>query len=117
MKKFLFIMVSVFVVVLNICIENKGVLCSKFSSNYNIYDFVFFDESECFKIEGDLDDVINILGVEIHNSFVIDDHVIVEGFVDGLSDSVVINGFRVNVQLSGCDGVVIVGIPLIENSF
>lgn len=61
--------------------------------------------------------IFNKLNVVIINKRLIEDRLIIEGYSSEIGDSVMVNGVRVNIQVSVCDDKCILGIPLIKNSF
>lgn len=68
-------------------------------------------------IDGDYLKTLDDLNICIVNKFCIDDRLIIEGYSNLIKDYVVINNQKVNVQISIADDIVLLGVPLIKNSF
>lgn len=69
-----------------------------------------------FKID-ELDNIINSLGLEIHSKNYVSDRLIIEGYSQKLSNYVVVNNLKTNIQISVDGEKIIVGYPLIKDSF
>lgn len=63
------------------------------------------------------DDLIKNLNVEVHSKNEIAGRIIIEGYSQKLSDYVIINKLKTNIQMSICGDHMIVGYPLIKGSF
>ncbi|MBE5757704.1 MAG: hypothetical protein E7345_02075 [Clostridiales bacterium] len=64
-----------------------------------------------------LNDFLDKSNAEIVNDFYLEDRRILECYSSEISDYVIIDNNRVNIQISVYDNVCEVGIPLIKNSF
>ena len=64
-----------------------------------------------------IDKIIKIFNIEIVKKFYINDRVVVEGYSDYFDGAKIINSRKVNVQVSFCNEEVLLGSPLIKNSF
>jgi hypothetical protein len=117
MKKFLFVFMSAIVLFLNFAIVDDVTLLSCVYDKFRVSEYEICDGYECVELVGDLNDVIDVLDVEIYRVFELEDRLIVEGYVNGLNNDLMVDCSKVNVQLSGFDGRVIVGSPLIKKSF
>ena len=117
MKRLIFIFTLIFIFFLNYDIVNKETVYAKLSGCFDIQEYENVDGGEYVRVCGDIDDVVRCLGVKIHNRFEVAGRVVVEGFVKDFSNTVVIAGDRINIQLACSDGVVVIGSPLIKKSF
>ena len=81
-------------------------------------DIIVSNDSEIVYLSNvDYENIIDTLGLEIHYSGYISDRFIVEGYSNKLNDYIVVDGIKTNVQISVFDNQIIVGYPLIDNSF
>ena len=69
-----------------------------------------------FEID-EFDNIINSLCLEIHSKNYVSDRLIIEGYSQKLSNYVVVNNLKTNIQISVDDEKIIVGYPLIKGSF
>lgn len=114
MKKYLCVIFVVFIAILIIfgnydtlesCVVSTGV------------DYVDLGNGVIEIDANNYDDFINELDVDIISKFEVSDRVIIEGYSPRIKDYLVINGFKVNIQISMSDKSVIIGSPLINGSF
>jgi hypothetical protein len=76
------------------------------------------DDSQIVLIgECDLEELLNVLSVQKVDQFEINDRIIIEGYSNKLNNYVVSNFKKVNIQISIFNDGVVVGYPLIKNSF
>lgn len=61
--------------------------------------------------------IINNLNVEIVKKYEIEDRLIIEGYTKELNDYKVINNQKINIQMSITENEILIGYPLIYNSF
>ena len=94
---------------LNLMLKVQGFEVENFEYNDN-YQTLELDASSLNKLT-------SFLNLEVVNKNEISDRVIIEGYSNKLKDYVVINGRKVNIQLSICDNKIIMGYPLINGSF
>lgn len=83
------------------------------------YDIIeYYDNGDMtLQISGDdIDKILNELCVEIIEKNYVSDRCIIEGYTSKLNKYIVKSGRKVNLQISISDSV-IVGYPLIKNSF
>ena len=64
-----------------------------------------------------LQQVINELCLDNVSEFYMEDRLIIEGYTSKFNDYKLINGEKINVQISVCEDVCLMGYPLIKNSF
>ena len=114
MKKYLCVIFVVFIAIL-IIFGNYDTLESRVSSTG--VDYVNLGNGVIEIDANNYDDFINELDVDIISKFEVSDRVIIEGYSPRIKDYLVINGFKVNVQISISDDSVIIGSPLINGSF
>lgn len=86
-------------------------------SNLNVVDYIKDDESECVYLKNSYNEIVNCLNFEVVDEVDFGDRIIVEGYTSRLTEYVGSNFNKVNIQLSITDEIVIVGYPLIKNSF
>lgn len=72
---------------------------------------------ECDVLDGDYQSIFNKLNVVVIRKFFIEDRLVVEGYSSYINDYVVVNGVRVNIQVSQFGDKCVLGVPLIRNSF
>ena len=94
---------------LNLMLKVQGFEVENFEYNDN-YQTLELDASSLNKLT-------SFLNLEVVNKNEISDRVIIEGYSNKLKDYVVINGRKVNIQLSIFDNKIIMGYPLINGSF
>lgn len=94
---------------LNLMLKVQGFEVENFEYNDN-YQTLELDASSLNKLT-------SFLNLEVVNKNEISDRVIIEGYSNKLRDYVVINGRKVNIQLSIFDNKIIMGYPLINGSF
>ena len=73
-------------------------------------EIVIYDEIDC-------DELLNDLMLEVYSNEVISDRIIIEGYSHKIKNYIVIDNRKVNVQISISDDSIIIGSPLISNSF
>ena len=117
MNRFWALIVIFVILVFAFCIECKASQVLGVNSKINA-QIVNANEHEIleFNIE-DYDKIIDDLGLEIHSCKQVSGRKIIEGYSGKLKDFVVINGMRVNVQMSITDEKIIFGYPLISGAF
>lgn len=117
MRRFLFLIIAVSLLILNIDIHKNTTLLSLVSEDF---DVVVFDcnDNEYLVINGDIDEFINGLDIVIINKLSLDNGTeIYEGYTNKLTKSVSSKGQRINIQISKTDDGFCVGYPLIKKSF
>jgi len=94
-------------------------LISYLNSDCENIEIVDCDEfCQVIKIDKENSSVLlSNLCVEEINKFYIEDRLIVEGYTNKLKKYVVVDGMKMNIQVSISDNVCLVGYPLIKNSF
>lgn len=117
MKKIMFFMISVVVIVLNVNIHKSTTLISLISEQLEIINYEYSEGYECVVLGGDMDNVLNLLDVQVANRMEIEDRIIIEGYTPKLVKNENVDNQKINIQLSYFDGVVVVGYPLIKKSF
>lgn len=96
------------------------------------YDFIQIieDSVECYEVvdfdndfhvvkvdASDINKVINNFMLEVYSKKTIEDRVVIEGYSSKLSKSMMVDGRKINIQISQFDDTCIIGYPLIKNSF
>lgn len=85
---------------------------------FDVNNFVYNENFQVLELDANsLNKLSNFLNLEIVNENEISDRLIIEGYSNKLKDYIVINGRKVNVQLSISDDKIIMGYPLINGSF
>lgn len=99
--------------------NNENTLINFTKNNLQDYSIVTLDdECDVVKIScDDIDEFFSLLNVEICNSFYKSDRKIIEGYCSKFNNFVVSNNRKINIQISICDDYVLIGSPLIKNSF
>lgn len=65
----------------------------------------------------DYNDFVDELDINIISEFEVSDRVIIEGYSSRFKDYIVVDGFKVNIQMSVFEDSVVIGSPLINGSF
>jgi hypothetical protein len=74
--------------------------------------------SNCeYEFDCDYTEILDAFNVCVVNQFYINDRLIIEGYSNDITDYVVINNQKINMQISVSDDMCILGVPLIKNSF
>ena len=74
--------------------------------------------SQIVKIDGcEYEQIIDELNLEIYSEKYIEDRLIIEGYSNRISNYISNNNLKINVQIAVSDSCVIIGCPLIKNSF
>lgn len=82
------------------------------------FEIVEENETQVLKLDSvNYEKIIDVLDLEIVNIDTISNRTIIEGYSSKLSDYRVINNRKINIQISCFDNQLIVGYPLIINSF
>lgn len=85
---------------------------------FDVNNFVYNENFQVLELDANsLNKLSNFLNLEIVNENEISDRLIIEGYSNKLKDYIVINGRKVNVQLSISGDKIIMGYPLINGSF
>lgn len=85
---------------------------------FDVENFKYNDNYQTLELDASsLNKLTSFLNLEVVNKNEISDRVIIEGYSNKLKDYVVINGRKVNIQLSIFDNKIIMGYPLINGSF
>ncbi len=80
-------------------------------------DCVFSDNMNCIECDLDISTLCSVLSLDnIHYCYV-GSSLVCEGYTAKLHDYKVVNGKKVNIQMSYFDEKLVVGYPLIYNSF
>lgn len=111
MKRFVVFIVLIALFILNYFNTSSGIddVLDRCNISY-IY------ENGVFKIE-DFEDVLSKLRCQIIDKKYVSDRLVIEGYSGLIRDFVVINGNKVNIQISVSDNIVLMGCPLINSSF
>ncbi|MBQ7352027.1 MAG: hypothetical protein IJW59_04130 [Clostridia bacterium] len=81
-------------------------------------DFEYYEDCVCVSLSSrDLLPLIDVLSIDIVDSFFVDDRIVLEGYTSNLKNSVCVNYKKINIQIMVCEDVCIVGYPLIKKSF
>ena len=55
--------------------------------------------------------------MEVNSTYEVSDRLIIEGYTHRLKNYIVIDGRKTNIQMSICEDVILIGSPLINQSF
>ena len=118
MKRFICLLFIICFCVLVIDVYKQNSLFSSVcDTSLNIVRFEDGDGCQYLYCNNSIDEIVDSLNVEVVNCFNISDRVVVEGYINSLSKYSVVDGRKINVQMSAFDGGVLVGYPLINKSF
>jgi hypothetical protein len=80
--------------------------------NYNVIDDNLIS-IDCM----DVDDVLGVYLVNVDRRFYVSDRLVIEGYSPLICGYRLVDGKRVNIQVSFSDNGLLIGSPLIESSF
>ena len=81
-------------------------------------NFDYYEDCVCVSLNSkDLLSLIDVLSIEIVDSFFVEDRFVLEGYSSNLKKSVCVNYRKINIQIMVCGDMCLVGYPLIKNSF
>lgn len=83
---------------------------------FDKYNISYVIENDDIKID-DFSEVLHKLNCQVVDKKYISDRLIIEGYCNEFEDFVIINGNKINFQISISEDVVIFGSPLICGSF
>ena len=83
----------------------------------NVINYLNDNGYECIYLNSAYDEVVNSLNMEVVNKIDTGNGFVVEGYVSVLNKYIDSNYNKINIQMSVYDDVVVVGYPLIKNSF
>ena len=118
MKRF-FALIIIFTIALITCFYSKST-CHDIlkAQGIEIQEFDYNSKNEILIFNNSyLDKIIDSLILEIYFSKEISDRVIIEGYSNKLSDYVIVNNLKINIQIAIDDEKIILGYPLIDGSF
>lgn len=119
MKRFLCLVLSLSITILLCFFKINISLLSTIKSSEISYEILDLDkDNQVVKINDfDLDKVCKNLCLEVVNSYTCEDRKIIEGYSNKLSNFIIVDGRKVNIQISTFDNSSIIGYPFIKNSF
>ena len=118
MKRFLVILIIFFLGVMYCSeVDNSLLVFAENISDKTKVDTSKIEQQIILFEEDFLDEILSVLCLDNLSKFYIEDRVIIEGYTNEFKDYNVINGRKINVQISISEGECIMGYPLIENSF
>lgn len=89
-------------------LKNSGIVIDKFEEKSG---------QEIVTTTTAFDDVSRALNLFVYSDKILSDRRVLEGYSNKLNSYIVIDGRKVNIQLSIYDDLIVVGYPLIFNSF
>ena len=118
MKKFLSIILIFFMMLMAVVNSQNSlikILCE------DGFDFEICELNNGYQVveifDKKIDDILLKLNAEIVDKKIVADRVVVEAYVSSLDNYVVAKNRKVNIQISATGNNLIVGYPLIKNSF
>lgn len=117
MKKY-FALIIVFVVVIlgSFNINNLAYNLNENNITVNAFDNLASGEVMYLNVD-ELGNLISDLNIEVHSSKVISGRIVIEGYSQKISNCVVVDNLKTNIQISVGSDYLIVGSPLINGSF
>ena len=117
MKKY-FAFIIIFTLAILSCFNIKNLSSIINKNKIDIGNFSIKSENEIMYFSRDkLEEILKDLNMEIHSKKEVSDRTIIEGYTSKISNYIVVNNFKTNIQISYNDVGVIVGTPLIDESF
>ena len=75
------------------------------------------DEKLIMISQDELDDFLSKINLQNYREFNIEDRLIIEGYSNYINDYIIINNFKVNIQISVSNYKCLIGSPMIKQSF
>jgi len=94
--------------------SNTSLLDVIISKDIKIVDAKF---DNLLVLDDDLHTILNLLNLEIRSISDVSDSLIVEGYISELNNYVIIDNYKVNIQISVVGDSILIGYPLIYGSF
>lgn len=117
MKKY-FAFIIIFTLAILSCFNIKNLSSIINKNKIDIDNFSIKSENEIMYFSRDkLEEILKDLNMEIHSKKEVSDRIIIEGYTSKISNYIVVNNFKTNIQISYNDDGVIIGTPLIDGSF
>lgn len=117
MKRFLAVLIVILLMI--VYCNNSNKLYSAMASAGVDYEVLYISDSSSIVSvnKSDLGDVLQKLSICICREFLCGDSFIIEGYSNCINDYIVIDGMKINIQISIRGNDVLIGSPLIEKSF
>lgn len=119
MKRFFSCLIVIVLVIVGLLDNNNDIIENIYACGY--YDFNIVEKKDCKIISinnvDSLDNIIDNLSIEIHYVREICGSLVIEGYSNSIEEYVLVDGLKSNIQISYIDSKVIIGIPLILDSF
>jgi len=103
--------------VLNVNVYKNMSILNIVSSNCDVIDYGVIDGCEYVVVNGNMNDLLSDLDVDVVNSFEVADRFVVEGFSKKMNKNIVADNYKINIQLSASGDSIIIGYPIIKKSF
>ena len=116
MKKFIVFIVIICLSIINFFTYRDMTLLG-ILNDLSIIEYSINDGNECVVLSNSLDEVVDKLNIKYYRKISINDREIIEGYIPNLNRYYVSNNTKINVQISCSRESVIVGYPIIKNSF
>lgn len=117
MKKY-FAFIIIFTLAILSCFNIKNLSSIINKNKIDIDNFSTKSENEIMYFSRDkLEEILKDLNMEIHSKKEVSDRTIIEGYTSKISNYIVVNNLKTNIQISYNDDGVIIGTPLIDGSF
>lgn len=119
MKKFLSMFIIVLVIIIVYFSSVTNLQFQLKLNNINVIKFINQNDSEIIEIDNNsnIENIKKALNLEIYSKNNISDRIVYECYSNKLNNFVVIDGKKVNIQISITDNKIIIGYPLISTSF
>lgn len=119
MKRVFACLIIVTLFVLMLFCENNSLV--DYVSKCGYSDLKIVNKGDCQMITIDqvdnVENIIKSLSVEVHSVKDLQDRKIIEGYTNYINSYILIDGVKTNIQISAFDSKVIIGSPLISESF
>ena len=119
MKRFLSMFTIVIVIIIVYFSSVTNLQFQLKLNNINVIKFINQNDSEIIEIDNNsnIENIKKALNLEIYSKNNICDRIVYECYSNKLNNFVVIDGKKVNLQISITDNKIIIGYPLISTSF
>lgn len=119
MRRLFAFLIIICTAIIIICSTNNSISSEILALGYDEVNIDRSNDCEIIEIVDKIDyrRIINELNIEISNIDEVSDRIIIEGYTNKVNNYILINNKKINIQMSVSSDKIIIGSPLIYNSF